>query len=72
MAAHKMIEKIFTKVEDLSKFPERGRVVPEANRNEIREVFEAEYRILYRIDSKRIYILSLRNFKELLKNKDIK
>ena len=45
-AAHKMVERIFKKVETLSKFPERGRKVPEANREEIREVFENEYRII--------------------------
>ncbi len=72
IAAQKMIERIFKKVESLSKFPERGRKVPEANREEIREVFESEYRIIYRIEPKRIFVLSIRNFKQLLPNKDIK
>ena len=72
IAAQKMIERIFKKVESLSKFPERGRIVPEANREEIREVFESEYRIIYRIEPKRVFILSIRNFKQLLPNKDIK
>ena len=72
IAAQKMIERIFKKVESLSKFPERGRKVPEANREEIREVFESEYRIIYRIEPKRIFVLSIRNFKQLLRNKDIK
>lgn len=71
-AAQKMVERIFKKVESLSKYPERGRKVPEANREEIREVFESEYRIIYRIEPKRIFILSIRNFKQLLPNKDIK
>ena len=70
--AQKMIERIFKKVESLSKFPERGRMVPEANRDEIREVFESEYRIIYRIEPKRVFILSIRNFKQLFPNKDIK
>ncbi|MHB8904569.1 MAG: type II toxin-antitoxin system RelE/ParE family toxin [Melioribacteraceae bacterium] len=72
IAAQKMIERIFKKVESLSKFPERGRKVPEANREEIREVFESEYRIIYRIEPKRIFIISIRNFKQLLPDKDIK
>lgn len=72
IAAQKMIERIFKKVESLSKFPERGRKIPEANREEIREVFESEYRIIYRIEPKRIFVLSIRNFKQLLPNKDIK
>ena len=70
-AAYKMIDKIFKKVESLSKFPERGRKVPEANRGEIREVFENSYRIIYRVDQKRIYVLSIRNFKQLLPEKDL-
>jgi plasmid stabilization system protein ParE len=71
-AAKKVVERIFKKVESLSKNPERGRKVPEANREEIREVFEGEYRIIYRIESKRISILTIRNFKQLLPDKDIK
>jgi plasmid stabilization system protein ParE len=71
IVAGKMIDRIFKKVETLSKYPERGRKVPEANREEIREVFESSYRIIYRVDSKRIYVLSIRNFKQLLPNKDL-
>lgn len=72
IAAYKMIDKIFKKVESLSKFPERGRKVPEANREEIREVFESSYRIIYRVNKKRIYVLSIRNFRQLLPDKDLK
>jgi len=61
-AAHQMITKIFKRVETLSKHPERGRKVPEANREEIREVFEGEYRIIYRVESKQVLVLTIRNF----------
>jgi len=71
VAAFKMIERIFKKVETISKFPRRGRKVPEANREEIHELFESDYRIIYRIESKRIYVLSIRNFKQLLTEKDL-
>ncbi len=70
-AAYKMIDKIFDKVESLSKYPERGRKVPETNREDIREVFENSFRIIYRVDPKRIYILSIRNFKQLLPEKNL-
>ncbi|HSW56361.1 MAG TPA: type II toxin-antitoxin system RelE/ParE family toxin [Ignavibacteriaceae bacterium] len=72
LAAQKVVQKIFKKVETLSKNPERGRKVPETNREEIREVFESEYRIKYRIESKKVSILTIRNFKQLLTEKDIK
>lgn len=71
-AASKMIGRIFKRIETLSKFSERGRKVPEANREEIREVFEGEYRIIYSIDSKRIHILTIRSFRQLVPDKDLK
>ncbi len=71
-AAQKVVERIFKKVESLAKNPERGRMVPETNRAEIRELFESEYRIIYRIEFKKVSILTIRNFKQLLPDKDIK
>lgn len=72
VAAKKFINRIFERVESLSKYPERGRKVPEINRNEIREIFESEYRIIYKIELKKIIILTIRNFKQLLPKTDIK
>ncbi len=72
VAAKKLINRIFGRVESLSKYPERGRKVPEINRNEIREIFESEYRIIYKIEPKKIIILTIRNFKQLLTKIDIK
>ena len=71
-AAYKLVSKILKKVETLSKFPERGRKVPEANREEVREVFETEYRIIYRVEAKKVFVLSIRNFKQLLPDNDLK
>ena len=71
-AAQKVVGRIFKIVESIAKNPERGRKVPETNREEIREVFEGEYRIIYRIESKRISVLTIRNFKQLLPDKDVK
>ncbi|MCE7856812.1 MAG: type II toxin-antitoxin system RelE/ParE family toxin [Ignavibacteria bacterium CHB3] len=71
-AAQKVVERIFKKVESLAKNPERGRKVPETNREEIRELFESDYRINYRIETKRVSILTIRNFKQILPDKDIK
>jgi len=70
-AAHKMVERIINKVESLSAFPERGRKVPEINREEIREVFEGEYRLIYRLSSKKVFVLTIRNFKQLLPSNDL-
>ena len=40
--------KVFKAVEHLKIFPESGRIVPELNRKEIREVIFGNYRIIYR------------------------
>lgn len=70
-AAEKLVETIFNKVETLANYPERGRRVPEVRRNEIREIFEKEYRIIYRIEKNRISILTIRNFKQILHSSDL-
>ncbi len=70
-AAKKMVGRIFKKVETLSEYPERGRKVPEVKREEIREVFLGEYRIIYRVESKKIIVLTIRNFKQLLSDEDL-
>ena len=71
-AAQKMVDRIIKKVDSLSRNPERGRKVSETNREEIREIFEGEYRIIYRLETKKISILTLRNFKQILPKKDLK
>lgn len=71
IAANDLIESIFKKVESLSENAERGRIVPESNRKDIREIFEQEYRIIYKIEINRIVILTIRNFKQLLPKEDI-
>lgn len=45
-AASNLVENIFNKVESLVTNASRGRVVPESDRENIRELFEGEYRII--------------------------
>lgn len=71
-ASQDLIESIFNKVESLLDNSERGRRVPEIDKENIRELFEAEYRIIYRIENKKIFVLTIRNFKQLLPESDIK
>jgi toxin ParE1/3/4 len=46
-------------VASLSRFPRRGRVVPEMGQLNVRELFHAPYRIIYRIGETRIEIVSI-------------
>ena len=70
-AARKVINDIYETGNKIKEFPEKGRIVPEIRRKNIREVFCFEHRIIYRIESKRIFILTVRHMKHRLKKKDI-
>lgn len=70
-AVRKVINDIYETGNKIKEFPEKGRIVPEIRRNNIREVFCFEYRIIYRIESKRIFILTVRHMKQRFKKKDI-
>jgi plasmid stabilization system protein ParE len=51
----------------LSKFPERGRVVPELANPDVHELIVREYRLVYSIEKSRIIILGLIHGKRDLK-----
>lgn len=59
--ASSFVERIIVAAERLSDFPRIGRVVPEAEDENIRELLNQNYRIVYRIKSenKRIEILTV-------------
>ena len=70
-AAFKWTETIQKSANKLAKFPQIGRKVPEIKRVDIREIIEGNYRIIYRIESVRISILTIRHGKQLLNKNDI-
>ncbi len=70
-AAEKWVDKNFSKVEDLVSSPTLGRTVPEINKDQYREVIYGHYRIVYRIEEKRISILTVRHGKQLLPIEEI-
>ncbi len=70
-AASRWAKKILNLVEKLEKFPTLGRKVPEINRYEIRELIEGEYRIIYRLETNLISILTIYHSKQILKKQEI-
>jgi plasmid stabilization system protein ParE len=70
-AARKVINDIYDTGKKIKEFPEKGRIVPEIRRKNVREVFCFEYRIIYRIETRRIFILTVRHMKQRLKKKHI-
>lgn len=60
--AEQLTDKFFEKSELLEKYPQLGRIVPEINNKEIRELIFTNYRIIYRLISKKqIDILAVHN-----------
>ena len=69
--AVQFINRLIDRVEKIKDFPYKGRVVPEFSLNEIREVFEKNYRIVYRISEKQIEILTVFEGHKLLKSSEL-
>ncbi|MCK5193886.1 MAG: type II toxin-antitoxin system RelE/ParE family toxin [Desulfobulbaceae bacterium] len=65
-AAQKWVDTVFSKVEQLKSFPESGRVVPEIEGHDFRELIYGNYRIIYRIEKKQVSILAIRHGKQIL------
>lgn len=57
--AKRMVDKITRRSEQISDFPMSGRKVPEYESDEIREVIEKPYRIIYRIKPDQIDVLAV-------------
>jgi len=66
VAAESWINTVFKKVEDLKAFPESGRLVPETDNKTIRELIYGNYRIIYRLEEKRLSVLTVRHGKQVL------
>ena len=57
--ANTFVEKIRNTTKKLKKYPNIGRIVPEYNLDEIRELIYQNYRIIYKISKKKLYIVSI-------------
>lgn len=70
-AAEKWIDTVFSKVEQLKSSPEIGGIVPEIKNDQFRELIYGNYRIIYRVEKKRISILTIRHGKQILPIREI-
>ena len=74
--AKKILRKIKSKASSLYTFPERGRIVPELQKQGIsqyRELIISPWRLIYRISEKEIFVLSFldsrQNVEDILLNR---
>lgn len=60
-SARRWVEDVFALAASLRRHPKAGRKVPEAGRDELRQVLHGKYRLIYRIEPTRLVVLTLRH-----------
>lgn len=65
-AARLFLIDIFGAVDRLQSFPNSGRVVPEVKRPNIREIIFKNYRVIYRVEARKVSVLTVRHGKQRL------
>ena len=66
LGAASVIQRIFDSVEQLRLFPNSGRIVPEYEQMEAREILAKPYRIIYRAIGDRIEIINVLHSRQQL------
>lgn len=66
--AKRMVDKITRRSEQIADFPLSGRKVPEYDAEDIRELIEKPYRIIYRIKPHQIDVVAVIHGTRLLQN----
>jgi toxin ParE1/3/4 len=64
--ARAVASKVLATTNSIQQFPDIGRVVPELGDEHVRERFVHSYRVIYRVDPKRILIVAILHGKRLL------
>jgi len=57
--ADRLVDRLTKRSEQIGLFPESGRMVPEYRRDDLREVIERSYRVIYRIKEHQIDVLAV-------------
>ncbi|MEO6193377.1 MAG: type II toxin-antitoxin system RelE/ParE family toxin [Thermoanaerobaculia bacterium] len=64
--AQRMVDRLTRRSQQIGDFPESGRLVPEYEMPDIRELIEKPYRIIYRVMANQIDILAVVHGAQLL------
>ncbi|MEP0367234.1 MAG: type II toxin-antitoxin system RelE/ParE family toxin [Cyclobacteriaceae bacterium] len=64
------VSKLYHKVKILSTHPSVGRIVPETDQKNLRELIEGNYRIIYEIINDNIFILTVHHSSRILRLKN--
>lgn len=60
-AARTWLNNLFAKVRSQLRSPRSGRIVPEFGRSDLRELIYGNYRVIYRIGSTKVIVLTIRH-----------
>lgn len=66
LVASQVVERLLRRSIQIGDLPYSGRAVPEYQRDDIREVLEQPYRIIYRILPNRVDIITVMHYRQLL------
>ncbi len=66
LVAAQVVERLIRRSQQIGKLPHTGRAVPEYQHEDLREVLERPYRIIYRIRRDRIDVLTVMHYRQLL------
>jgi toxin ParE1/3/4 len=59
IAAEQLVDRLVAAADKVASHPRSGRVVPELEDPKIREVIVGEYRVIYRVEEKRLLVLTV-------------
>ncbi|MBK7303932.1 MAG: type II toxin-antitoxin system RelE/ParE family toxin [Saprospiraceae bacterium] len=64
--AGRFIDKLLNRVRQLENFPRSGRIVPEFGIENIRELIEGNYRIVYKLNNEGVFIVRVHHSSMML------
>jgi toxin ParE1/3/4 len=70
-AALRWLNRLFESTDRLQRFSQAGRIVPEIQLPDYREITYGKHRVIYRVEKRRISILTVRRARQLLRRSEI-
>lgn len=71
LAAEAWVENIFDSVESLLDFPKRGRMVPEIERADLREIIVQGYRVIYKLSKDQLVVLIVKDSRQKFDRREV-
>jgi len=64
--ASRQTERLIARTEQLQAFPASGRIVPEFDNPDLRELIEGNYRFIYKLGSEMVYIVRVHHASRMI------